>query len=329
MRRTYREKIYRCGDYIDVQVFPVFNKGNTRRKRRSKPTSEMQAKLNQKNAERALIRLLNANFTEDDISATLTFRDEFLPESYEEAERMAKNFLRRVKRLRAKKGLDEIKYIMIPGPGRFHFHIPMSGGLTDKELQALWPYGYLNCIHFEFNESGLEGHARYVAKQYEEDQYGGEDLFSMYEVDEETGEVSSKNQLITDFDVANAQKQGAEYDKCTEEENATMFQEGKKKAKQAGKANRAKGKRRYNCSRNIVRPEAEEKDGRISAAKVEELATVDSASRAAFEKLYPGYCLADCKPYYNEENGGYYLEIRLYRSDAAFIKTRQKYRRRR
>ena len=295
MRRTYREKIYRCGDYIDVQVFPVFNKGNTRRKRRSKPTSEMQAKLNQKNAERALIRLLNANFTEDDISATLTFRDECLPESYEEAEKMAKNFLRRVKRLRGKKGLDEIKYIMIPGPGRFHFHIPMSGGLTDKELQALWPYGYLNCIHFEFNENGLEGHARYVAKQYEEDQYGGEDLFSMYEVDEETGEVHEN---------AECRMQNAEL-------------------------KRAKGKRRYNCSRNIERPEPEEKDGRISAAKVEELATVDSASRAVFEKLYPGYCLADCKPYYNEENGGYYLEIRLYRSDAAFIKTRQKYRRRR
>lgn len=282
MRRVYREKTYKCGDYMDVQVFPVFQKGNTRRKKRAKPTSEMQARLNQRNAERALIRLLNANFTERDISVTLTFRDEHLPETYEEAERRAKNFLRRVQRLREKKGLPELKRILIPGSGRFHFHIPMNGGLDDKELQALWPWGYLNVVHFEFNENGLEGHARYIATQYEEDQYGGEDLLSGYDVDESTGEVTAK---------------------------------------------RAKGKRRYSCSKNIVRPEAEERDGRISAQRVEDMATVDSYSRAIFEKLYPGYCFSSCVPYYNAENGGYYLEIRMYRSDAEFLQTRKKYRR--
>lgn len=284
MRRTYREKIYRCGDYIDVQVFPVFAKGNTRRKKRAKPTSEMQARLNQRNAERALIRLLNANFTERDISVTLTFSDEHLPEAYEEAERRAKNFLRRVKRLRVKRDMSELKYIIIPGGGRFHFHIPMNGGIDTKELQALWPWGYLNVVHFEFNESGLEGHARYVASQYEEDQYGGEDLLTMYGVDEETGEVSETSK-------------------------------------------RVKGKRRYSCSKNIVRPEAEERDGRLSAQRVEDMATVDSYSRAVFEKLYPGYCFCSCVPYYNQENGGYYLEIRMYREDAEFLQTRKKYRR--
>lgn len=283
MRRTYREKIYRCGEYLSVQVFPVFSRSNGRRKKRAKPTSAMQARLNQKNAERELIRILNANFTEDDISVTLTFSDEHLPDTYEEAERAAKNFLRRVNRLRVKRGLGEMKRVLIPGAGRFHFHIPMSGGIDDKTLASMWPFGYCNTIHFQFNESGLEGHARYVAKQYEEDQYGGVDLLSMLEVDEETGEVT----------------------------------EGKRK----------KGKRRYSCSRNIVHPEAEERDGRISAARVEEIATVDSASRAIFEKLYPGYVLADCVPYYNEENGGYYLEIKMYREDASFLLSRKKYNR--
>lgn len=290
MRRTYREKIYKCGDYIDVQVFPVFAHGNTRRKKRAKPTSEMQSRLNQRNAERALIRLLNANFTEDDISVTLTFSEEHLPDSYEEAERRMKNFLRRVKRLRAKLGLSEIKYIIIPGSGRYHFHIPMNGGIDDKTLASLWPYGYCNTIHFQFNESGLEGHARYVARQFEEDQYGGRDLLSMLDIDEETGEVS-------------------------EMQNAEC------------KMKRKKGKRRYSCSKNIVRPETEERDGRISAQRVEDMATVDSASRAVFEKLYPGYCFSSCVPYYNQENGGYYLEIRMYREDAAFIKSRGKFKR--
>ena len=37
--------------------------------------------------------------------------------------------------------------------------------------------------------------------------------------------VSSQKQLITDFDVANAQKQGADRAECIEERDATMFQE--------------------------------------------------------------------------------------------------------
>lgn len=286
MKCMYREKIYKCGEYVEVEIFPVFKKANARRKAKYKPTSEMQARLNQRRAERALTRILNSNFTEDDISVTLTYDEKSIPDSYEAAEKQAKNFLRRVRYLRNKKGLDEIKYVLIGGSGRFHFHIPMNGGISDKELAKLWPYGYCNVIHFRFNENGIEGHAHYIANQFEEDQYGGADLLSMFDIDEETGEVTEKTK-------------------------------------------RAKGKRRYSCSKNIVRPVAEERDGEISASKVEELATVDSKSRSAFEKLYPGYCFADCKPYYNSENGGYYLQVRMYRSDASFLQTMKQYRQRR
>lgn len=290
MKCMYREKIYRCGEYLEVEIFPVFKKANGRRRAKYKPTSEMQARLNQRRAERELIRILNDNFTEDDISVTLTFDAKSLPDTFEEAEKAAKNFLRRVQRLRKKKGLDEIKRVLIPGAGRFHFHIPMNGGLDAKELAALWPYGYCNVIFFRFNENGIEGHARYIANQFEADQYGGEDLLSMFDVDEETGEVTEK---------------------------------------EPSNNKRAKGKRRYSCSKNIVRPVAEERDGEITASKVEELATYDSKSRAAFEKLYPGYCFSDCQPYYNSENGGYYLQIKMYRDDASFLQTMKKFNTRR
>lgn len=290
MRRTYREKIYKCGEYLEVQVFPVFKKGNTRRRGRSKPTSEMQARLNQKNAERALTRIINKNFTEDDISLTLTFSDKYLPDTYEEAERLFKNFIRRLGYLRKKRGLPEMKYVKIPGPGRFHFHVPMTGGIPDKELQRLWPYGYANALHFALDENGLEGHARYIAKQFEDS--GDIDIFSMFDIDELTGEVNEKSEL----GIRNS------------------------------KLKRAKGQRRYSCSKNIVRPEPEEHDGRISASRVEELATVDSSSRAAFEKMYPGYVFSSCRPYYNEDNGGYYLEIKMYKEDASFLRNRKRFR---
>ena len=279
MRRRYREKIYKCGEYLEVDIFPVTDGAKapaTKRKSRYKPTSAVQARLNQRNAERALTRLLNANFTSDDISVTLTYNSDELPDTYEQAERDAKNFLRRVKRLRAKKGLPELKYVLIPGGGRYHFHIPMSGGVDDKTLQSLWGYGYLNVVHFELNEHGLEGHARYIAQQFEADEYDGEDLLSVLDIDEETGE-------------------------------ATV---------------RRKGKRRYSCSRNIVRPEPVERDGRISAARVEELATVDSANGAAFEAMYPGYVFAGVRPYYNAEYGGYYLQVMMYKEGLRIKKPR-------
>ena len=289
MRKRYREKIYKCGEYLEVDIFPVFAQGNRRRRAKYKPTSAMQEKLNQRHAEQELTRILNANFTSRDISATLTYDRDSLPETLAEAMRDVKNFLRRVKRLRAKKGLSEMKYVLIPGGGRYHFHVPMSGGISAEELAKLWGKGYCNVIHFRFNENGLEGHARYTANQYDEDLFGGEDLLSGFDLDEETGELTERE----------------------------------------GNKVRKKGARRYICSKNIVRPEAEVREGKISAAKVEELATVDSASRREFEKIYQGYSFSECVPYFNEENGGYYLRVKMFKNDAAFLYERKRFRERR
>jgi hypothetical protein len=66
MRCRYREKIYKCGEYLEADIYPVFHQGGgkSRRKARYKPTSAMQARLNQRRAERELTRLLNENFTD-------------------------------------------------------------------------------------------------------------------------------------------------------------------------------------------------------------------------------------------------------------------------
>ena len=87
MRRRYREKEYRCGDYLEVDVFPVLCdvKCAKGRKKRYKPTSAMQERLNQRNAERELTRILNRNFGRGDISVTLTYRADTLPKTEEEA----------------------------------------------------------------------------------------------------------------------------------------------------------------------------------------------------------------------------------------------------
>lgn len=274
MRCRYRENIYKCGEYLEVDIFPVFHRGSSRRRKRYKPTSEMQARLNQRNAERMLIRLLNENFSKGDLEVTLTYSNANLPDSKEQAERDAKNYIRRVKRLRSKAKLEEMRYVVIPGGGRTHFHIIMTGGIDREKLEAIWGKGYANTKRLAPDGDGLAGLACYIARQYEVDAYDGNDLFSGYEIDAETGEVTERDGSV-----------------------------------------RRKGKKRFWASKNLIRPEAETRDGRISQARIEELATIDSFSREAWESIYPGYSFSRCEPQYNQENGGWYIHVRLRREE--------------
>lgn len=98
MRCLYREK-NTIAVNISRDIFPVFEYQRGRSRKR-KPTTEMQKKLNQRNAERKLIRLLNTNFTKHDIRFDLTYSPENEPPTPEDAQRQLQNFLRRVKRYR-------------------------------------------------------------------------------------------------------------------------------------------------------------------------------------------------------------------------------------
>lgn len=139
MQRTYRERKYYCGEYMEVVIFPVYTHAKKRSKRK-KPTSEIQQRLNRRHSEGKLRRLLHTNFSYMDTFATLTFDDAHLPASVEDAQRLLQNFLRRVKRRYGKLGIDP-KYIYVLEYGtkhnRLHIHLVISGGLNKDELTKL------------------------------------------------------------------------------------------------------------------------------------------------------------------------------------------------
>lgn len=171
MRCYYREKIYISGQYAEIDVFPVFaDSVRSRRKKKSKPTSEVQSQLNARNAQRRAIRLINANFTVEDIKCELTYSDEHLPADAEGAQQQLQNFFRRMKRLRRKKDLGELKYFSTTEQGerngRLHHHVICSGGLLPSEIAQLWGRGYVLKIQpLQFNEEGVVGLARYFTKE--------------------------------------------------------------------------------------------------------------------------------------------------------------------
>ena len=167
MRCLYREKIHKCGEFLEVDIFPVFEYQRGRSKKR-KPTTETQQRLNQRNAERKLTRLLNTNFTKRDIRFDLTYSDENYPETPENAQRQMQNFLRRVKRYRAKHDLPELKYVAVTEVGkengRLHHHIVMSGGVDINTLAEIWGKGYTTAKPLQFDEFGITGIAVYLVK---------------------------------------------------------------------------------------------------------------------------------------------------------------------
>lgn len=171
MRSWYRETRFECGDYLDVNIYPVYTKAQCR-SRKAKPTSETQQKLNDMNAELKLIRIANANFTDHDLKVELTYSNKHLPEDDEAAAKELRNFLRRVKRYRETHGLSPLKYIAVtekgPRSGRYHHHLIMSGDIDLFDLVALWGNGIVGTDILVFDENGIASLVRYMMKQARE-----------------------------------------------------------------------------------------------------------------------------------------------------------------
>lgn len=173
MRCFYRSLEHYCGEFLEVDGFPVWPKVYVRsRKRRAKcqPSSEAQEKYNAKCAERKLVRLIHANFTDADYSVGLDYRDECLPDTDEQIKRDAQNFLARLRRLYGKYGV-ELRYICVSAHGkrggRPHHHLIISGGVPVEEIKAKWKKGRRHCEELQFDQDGVADLADYIIRQAE------------------------------------------------------------------------------------------------------------------------------------------------------------------
>ena len=174
-RMGYRRRTTVSGPRIDAEVFPVFGRhqrGDLRRAK-SRITREAQQRANDERSRIHLIQLVEGNFSERDVSLTLTYDGES-PEA-ERVEKDVRNFIARVKLARAKAGLEEMKYIYtiggdeMPAAGysgkRPHVHMILSGGIDGDELEKIWGKGRANCDRLQPRDEGLGGIATYFTKQ--------------------------------------------------------------------------------------------------------------------------------------------------------------------
>lgn len=242
-RYFIRQRIWRLGSHVELDIYPVFQRPGARREK-CRPTREAQRLINQRDAANKARRLILANFSEPgSLEIDLTFGR---PALKAEAMEAWKKYIRALRKEYKAAGV-ELRYMYFSEQGvrsgKWHFHLLVSPGISRDRAEELWVHGYANSRRPRIDETGLAGMAEYLTKQYR-----------------------------------------------------------KRKPEDAGK-------RRWSCSRNLIRPEAEVRDGMATVREVYRMA--EDIQRRSAESPVPGMTMVEAEAMRNLRNKGLYIHLRL------------------
>lgn len=174
----YRTRTIKAGTRLEAEVYPIFGRAMevTASRKKQNLTNERQSQLNTRRAKRRLVLLMETNFrVDEDVHVTLTYAGSEPEEK--RCRKDVRNFLNRVKRLREKRGLPDLKYIYAIGNDadhRIHVHCVMNGGIGRDELEKIWKKGIANTYRLQSYGFGLQGMAAYLYRQNEKARDNGE-----------------------------------------------------------------------------------------------------------------------------------------------------------
>jgi len=167
---AYTEVLHETGDYLRVHIHPCYRKGEQRGIRK-RATTAAQKYLNDRNAKNRFTDTVHLNFTASDIAVRLDYQ-KFLKRNRrnptpEEAKRIMRNYLLRLKRIYAACG-RELKYIYVTEIGKVggnvHHHLIVNGISDRDSIEQCWTEGYGNTRRLQFSEKGVAGLAHYMSK---------------------------------------------------------------------------------------------------------------------------------------------------------------------
>lgn len=172
--KKFRIKTIQSGEMLESEIYPIFKTKPQCRAKKTKSSRKSQKNLNDKNTKKRVIRLINANFTDDHTWATFTYDDDHLPADIDRAKRDMTNYLNRLKRQCKRRGLPELKYIYVTeyreGEDfkRVHHHIVLN--VSDRDLiESTWNgCGRTQARRLQSDDFGYEGLARYITKDVHE-----------------------------------------------------------------------------------------------------------------------------------------------------------------
>lgn len=174
IQSTYAVKTIKSGNVVEVEIYPEFSKADLKKHKEIRRRSKAQKNLNDKNSKKKLQRLINTNFSENDIWATLTYVPKYLPKNMGEALKNMQNYIRKLNRIRKKKGKSNARYVYITEHSsvRCHHHLIISGDMSLDEIEFNWTKGRRNnARRIHEDENGLDGLALYMTKEARNEKY--------------------------------------------------------------------------------------------------------------------------------------------------------------
>ena len=272
----YKARTTTGGTRLEAELYPAYGRAKMGKVRAAKKnqTKDAQERANHARSIRREIMLAEANFTSADYFLHLTYKTE---PTYERAEKDVRNFLNRVKNLRKKRGLPELKYICViedgEGKKRIHCHLLISGGIHRDELERIWNDakvsggGIIKAERLD-TENGLEGAVVYMAKE----------LWAKgYRNNPDEDEIDG----IARYMVQHANK-----------------------------------KKSWRNSRNLTPPTVSVSASRFSNRKVKNIAKDFRAlAKEILEKTYPGYRYVTHAVYYSDVTDGVYIRAVMRRME--------------
>ena len=160
------------GDRVEVDLYPYYlNRADIPRSQSKQESRLAQKKLNAKNSQKQLIRLMCANFHSGDLLVTLTYKDNYYP-TLDRARKDMKNYLAKLRKYRKEQGLSPLKYIYVieyqdetesTKKIRIHHHLIINN--MDRDIvETLWTKGRAEAKYAQPDDFELEGFARYITK---------------------------------------------------------------------------------------------------------------------------------------------------------------------
>lgn len=161
----YLRKIIRSGDVLEIEEY--YSNDSSLAKLSSSasdPVNPKKALYEYRSRVKKLSRLINANFSSGDLFVTLTFRKSV---STTQAKRDLLNFIRSLKRRRARLRLPPLKYISVTELGvnskNKHHHLLINNMPADDVI-SLWKHGKVLISRLS-PYSDYTGLAHYITKE--------------------------------------------------------------------------------------------------------------------------------------------------------------------
>lgn len=256
---------------------------------KEKRSTPEQVRYNKRQATKKLVRLINANFDEDDVIMHPTYEPSKAPQSEEDARRDVVNYIRRVK-TRRRSELKKVSEAIEALPNIKALQ-EQRRKLEARKRKLEAPFKYIYCIE---------------KVQYKSGKYAGRDNWHFHMFI--TGGIPRR-----------------EFEKMWAKgirTNADQFQPERYGPEAIAKymSKDPQGSKRFCCSRNLDKPKIPKpKDGRITPRGVTRLARDRLEDRAYWEKRYKGYRFIRCYARFNDYNGHWYLSVVMYKDDGGML----------